>query len=71
MTMKKFWQMCHKKEKKEMKGCIHRGCGSIYFFGFIGAAFYYIQQSATFWEGVVGVLKAFLWPAFLVYKLLG
>ena len=45
--------------------------GSVYFIGFIGAAVYYIQQSATFWQGVVGVLKALVWPAFLVYKLLG
>jgi len=65
MFSKKFW-----KNKKEMKR-MHGGCGSIYFFGFIGAAFYYIQQSHTFWEGVVGVLKAIVWPAFLTYKLLG
>jgi hypothetical protein len=45
--------------------------GGLYFLGIIGAAVYYIQQSATFWEGVVGVLKALVWPAFLVYKLLG
>ena len=45
--------------------------GGAYFLGFLGAAVYYIQQANGFWEGVVGVLKAIVWPAFLVYKLLG
>ena len=45
--------------------------GGIYFIGFIGAAVYYLQQSTTFWSGVLGILKALVWPAFLVYKLLG
>jgi len=70
MTIKKFWRRHHKKER-EMKGHMHGSCGSIYFLGFIGAAFYYVQQSATFWQGVVGVFKALFWPAFLVYKLIG
>lgn len=45
--------------------------GGFYFLGIIGAAVYYIQQSHTFWQGVVGILKALVWPAFLIYKLLG
>jgi len=45
--------------------------GAIYGLGFLGAAIYYIQQATGFWEGVVGVLKAIVWPAFVVYKLLG
>lgn len=44
--------------------------GGIYFLGFIGAAVYYIQHSTGFWGGVVGFLKALVWPAFLVYELL-
>lgn len=68
MFNKKFWKNHDK--KKKMNRHIHT-CGSVYFFGFIGAAFYYVQQSHTFWEGVVGVFKAFFWPAFLTYKLLG
>jgi len=67
--MRKFWK---NKQKKEMKNCYCGKCGGgIYFLGFIGAAVYYIQQSATFWQGVVGVLKALVWPVFLVHKLLG
>ena len=56
-----------KKDKLDYSHCR----GGIYFVGFIGASVYYIQQSATFWQGVVGVLKALVWPAFLVHKLLG
>ncbi len=44
--------------------------GSAYFMAFIGAAVYYIQGAATFGLGVVGFLKALVWPAFLVYDLL-
>jgi len=47
------------------------GCGAIYGLGLIGAAVFYIQAAATFWGGVLGILKAIVWPAFLVYKLLG
>ena len=48
------------------------GCGgAIYGLGFIGAAIYYIQQSNGFWEIVIAILKAIVWPAFLVYKLIG
>ena len=44
--------------------------GGVYGLAFIGAAVYYIQHSATFWAGVLGVLKALIWPALVVYKLL-
>jgi hypothetical protein len=42
--------------------------GSIYGLGFIGAAVYYISTAAGFWMGVLGFLKAIVWPAFLVYE---
>ena len=42
--------------------------GGIYGLVFIGAAVYYIQQADTFWMGVLGVLKALVWPAMLIYK---
>ena len=50
---------------------ICKGSGSIYGLGFIGAAIYYLQQSTGFWSGVIAILKALVWPAFLIYKLLG
>jgi len=47
------------------------GWGGAYFLGFLGAAIYYIQRATGFWSGALGFLKAIVWPAFLVYKLLG
>lgn len=44
--------------------------GAIYGLGFIGAAIFYISTATTFWIGVLGILKAIVWPAFLVYELL-
>ena len=46
------------------------GGGCAYFLGFIGAVVYYISTATGFWDGVLGVLKALVWPAFLVYELL-
>lgn len=46
------------------------GGGAVYGLGFIGAVIYYIQHANTFWAGVVGILKALVWPAFLVYEAL-
>lgn len=47
------------------------GGGATYGIGFIGAAVYFIQHAAGFWMGVLGILKAIIWPALIVYKLLG
>ena len=44
--------------------------GAVYGLGFIGAVVYYIQHAATFWAGLLGVLKAVVWPALLVYEAL-
>lgn len=44
--------------------------GAGYFLGFLGSLVYYISISSGFWMGVLGLLKAFVWPAFLVYELL-
>ncbi|NLY24048.1 MAG: hypothetical protein GX042_03410 [Bacteroidales bacterium] len=41
---------------------------AVYGLGVIGAAVWYISTAATFWMGVVGFLKAIVWPAFLVYE---
>jgi hypothetical protein len=42
--------------------------GAIYGLGFIGAAVYFISNATGFWMGVLGFLKALVWPAFLVYE---
>ncbi len=44
--------------------------GAVYGLGFVGAAIYYVSNSTTFWMGVLGILKALVWPAFLVYEVL-
>lgn len=49
----------------------HCGTSSaVYGLGLIGAAIYYIQNAESFWIGALGILKAIIWPAFVVYKLL-
>ncbi len=56
--------------KKEVKYVSHGQAGAVYGLGFIGAAVYYISNADSFWVGVIGLLKALVWPAFLVYELL-
>lgn len=41
--------------------------GAVYGLGLIGAAIYYISVATSFWMGVLGFLKAIVWPAYLVY----
>ena len=57
--------------KKNVKNvcCHHYGHSghAVYGLGFIGAAVYYISTATGFWMGVLGVLKAIVWPVFLVY----
>ena len=45
-------------------------CGSIYGMAFLGAAGYMVLHATSFWGGVIGLLEAIVWPAFLMYKLL-
>jgi hypothetical protein len=60
------------KDKKNWKGMKSgAGGGAVYGLGMIGAAVYYIQHATTFGEGVLGLLKAIVWPAFLIHKVLG
>jgi hypothetical protein len=57
----------------EKKVVVYRrggGGDAVYALGIIGALVYYIQQADGFWVGVLGVLKAFIWPVFVVYDLL-
>ena len=44
--------------------------GGIYGFAFLGAVVYYIQHATGFWDGVLGILKAIIWPAMLLYKVM-
>jgi hypothetical protein len=51
----------------EMKGAgCGGGSGAIYGLGFLGALVYYISTATSVWAGIIGIVKALLWPAFLV-----
>ena len=54
------------KMKQKMQDC--SSMSAVYGFGFIGAAVYFISQATGFWIGVLGFLKAIVWPAFLVFE---
>ncbi len=66
-----------KVEKKEFKdlakcckmGSNHAHLGCLHGLGFIGAVVYYVTTATSFGMGFVGVLKAFVWPAFLIFEL--
>jgi hypothetical protein len=66
------------KQKKKSESCdcccnsrTGPGCGgAVYGLGFIGALVYYISTASGFWMGALGVLKALVWPAFLVFDVL-
>ena len=57
------------REECHSGNCHHSNCGggAVYFLGIIGSAVYYIQNATSFWGGVLGFLKALVWPAFLIY----
>lgn len=57
------------KWEKGKRGCKNVG-NAVYGFGFIGAIIYFIQHASSFGDGLLGVLKAIVWPALLVYKAL-
>jgi hypothetical protein len=58
-------------EHRKQKVIRQRGASeAVYGMGLIGAWVYYIGHAATFWIGVLGVLKGIVWPAILVFELL-
>ena len=57
------WRM-----KSHMCGC--GSGGAFYGLGFIGALVYYLSTATSLWDGFIGLLKAIVWPAFLVYGVL-
>lgn len=52
--------------KKDIQG--GAPAGAFYGVGFVGAAIYFISHATGFWMGVIGFLKAMVWPAFFVYE---
>ena len=57
-------------KKKKRTASANGASGGIYGLAFIGALIYFIQQATTFWMGVLGFLKALVWPAILIYKVI-
>lgn len=43
---------------------------AFYGLGFIGAVIYYISTATTLGAGLIGFLKAIVWPAFVVYEIM-
>jgi len=46
------------------------GGGAVYGLGVIGAAVYYFSAGSSFWEFVLAIPKALVWPAIVVFELL-
>jgi len=52
--------------KKDIQGSAPSS--AVYGLGLIGSAIYFISHAAGFWAGVLGFLKAVIWPVFFVYE---
>ncbi len=46
----------------------HNRGGAVYFLGMVGALVYYLNSAPNFEAGLIGFLKALVWPAFLIHK---
>jgi len=60
-------------EKKDRRAWGNRSAGggnAVYGLGLIGALVYYVGHADGFWSVILGILKALVWPAFVVYELL-
>lgn len=57
--------------EKRMKWHRHGPAMGTFFFAFIGALIYFLQQADSFGAGLVAIVKAIVWPGLLVYHLLG
>lgn len=71
--------MTKEKDIKSCECCDHKhhshntGGGSgnaIYGLGVVGALFYFLNGATTFTAVMMGIGKAFFWPAILMFKLL-
>ena len=63
---------CCMDKKIVVNGCNHsQGGGALYGLGVIGSLFYFLQGINGFVPVLTGVGKAFFWPAFVVYEVLG
>lgn len=49
----------------------HGPMGWVLFMAWVGAAIYFYQQDPGFWGLILAVLKAAVWPAYVLYYGLG
>lgn len=59
--------MTEEKKKNYNQNAGAGASGAVYGLGLIGAAVYYIQNATDIGTGIIGIIKAIFWPAFLVY----
>ncbi len=64
-----FWKDWGKNKKNRYKNP-GGGGGMLYCVGFVGSLVYWLQVAVGFGAVVTGFLKAGVWPAYIVYKLL-
>jgi hypothetical protein len=60
-----------KDSDQQQQACAKRqggGAGAVYGLGLIGAVVWFWKQATTPEEQAIAVLKALVWPAFLVYR---
>ena len=70
VVRKKAGKTINKTCNMSIIGCDTSCGGFAYTLGFLGSAIYFVSTSVGFWNGVLGLLKALVWPAFLVYEVL-
>lgn len=49
----------------------HGPSGFVLFMAWIGALVYFVNQANGFWEVVVAFFQACVWPAYVLYYVLG
>ncbi len=45
--------------------------GWVLFMAWIGAVVYFFHQDSSFWGFILALLKAAVWPAYVLYEVLG
>ncbi len=58
----------HKRWWKHARG--YGRTGHIYGLGVVGALFYFLQNAGSFQAVLIGIFKAIIWPALIVFKTL-
>jgi len=60
---------CHVRQRPiDATERVRSGSGAVYALGIIGALVFFWQRADSFWQYLLAVLKAPVWPALLVYE---